>query len=346
MSKNILVVVHPKIGACQFFRQIHPHENFSKDFKITYRHVLDIIPNKELTSYQLVQIHKSMVTVDFLRKLKGLQIPSIVDFDDYWNLPTTHTLYKHYLRENTSKELLEVLKLADYVSVTTNRLAEEVRKQNKNVYVLPNAIDPQNHYAQKINMTQSYNMQIGYLGGSTHINDVELIRGLNNKLVNSGLDYTFNLFGYKHDTAYQRYAEIITSKAKYTENLQLHAPLPVPEYLVLYNMVDVALAPLCKNKFNSLKSELKLIEAGTFKIPVIASGVDPYKGIIRHRKNGLIADNKSDWFRHTRFFIKNPKAVKDFGNQLHTDIQTLFNYDKIKQEREELYRHIIKKWNN
>ena len=85
MSKNILVVVHPKIGACQFFRQIHPHENISKDFKITYRHVLDIIPNKELASYQLVQIHKSMVTVDFLRKLKGLQIPSIVDFDDYWN---------------------------------------------------------------------------------------------------------------------------------------------------------------------------------------------------------------------------------------------------------------------
>ena len=345
MSKNILIVVHPKIGACQFFRQVHPHENFPKDFEVTYRHVMETIPNKELSNYQLVQLHKSRVTPDFLRKLKGLGIPSIVDFDDYWNLPGTHPLYSSYRNNSTSKGLLEVLRLADFVSVTTNRLADEVMGHNKNVVVFPNAISPRHECAKKIDMPGWDILQLGYLAGSTHANDVELLQGLNNRLVNSGLKYSFNLFGYKHESVYQRYAELITSKAAYADNLQLYAPQPVPDYLVLYNMLDVALAPLRENKFNSLKSELKIIEAATFNIPVIASDAHPYKDIVRHNKNGLLASTKNDWYKSIRYLIHNPKAVKDLGRQLNMDIQNQFNYERTQQERAEAYRYIIKFWN-
>ena len=186
-------------------------------------------------------------------------------------------------------------------------------------------------------------MRFGYLGGSCHLPDVELLSGLNNKLSGSGLPYSLNLFGYKQDSVYFDYAKVLTDNGTYNDNLTLYPSLPVPDYLYFYNMIDVSLVPLIPNKFNTLKSELKLVESGTFEKAVIASYVQPYKAILRHKENCFIAESKSDWFKGIRYFIRNPNAVKDCGKQLYQDMQKNFNYEKITLKRAEIYRQIIQK---
>jgi len=173
--------------------------------------------------------------------------------------------------------------------------------------------------------------------------DVELLRGLNNKLCNSGLKYSLNLFGYNPESVYFDYVRILTDNANFTCNLSLYPSLEIPEYLFFYNMIDVSLVPLIPNKFNSLKSELKLVEAGMFKRPIIASYVQPYKQLLKHKKNSFIAETKTDWFKGIRFFIKNPEAVSDYGKQLYQDIQNHFNYEEISKYRTEAYMQIISK---
>ncbi len=344
MSFKILVIVYPKIGGCQYFRQLHPHEELKRlpDFEVSFKHVFEFITNEEWIKYDLVQFHKNFVTPEILIKLKVLGVKTLVDFDDYWHLPYNHLSFQHYKNSNQPYRFIEILKQAQYISTTTRILAKEIKKHNSNILVLPNCISQKYSQSYPIDILND-TLRFGYLGGSCHLPDVELLRGLNNKLLGSGLQYSLNLFGYKQDSVYFDYAKVLTDNGVYSDNLTLYPSLPVPDYLYFYNMVDVSLVPLVSNKFNSLKSELKLVEAGMFKIPVIASNVLPYKPHLKHKQNCFIAESKTDWFKGMKYFIKNPNAVEDCGNQLSHDIQKHFNYEHIAKSRTETYRHIIQK---
>lgn len=344
MKYKILVIIYPKIGGCQYHRQVHPHKGLeqNEDFEITYKQAFEYLQNEELLKYDLVQFHKNYVTPEILIKLKVLGIKSMVDFDDYWHLPYNHLSFQHYKKNNQPARFIETLKQATYLSTTTGLLAKEIRKFNKNVFVFPNCINAGTPQAYPIEIERQ-NIRFGYLGGSCHLPDVELLKGLNNKLNGSGLDYSLNLFGYKQNSVYFDYARVLTDNGNYSDKLTLYPSLPVPDYLYFYNMIDVSLVPLIPNKFNSLKSELKLVEAGMFESTVIASGVLPYKPYLKHKKNAFIAENKTDWFKGIKYFIKNPAAVSDYGKQLYQDIQKYFNYEVITKSRAEVYKTILAK---
>jgi processive 1,2-diacylglycerol beta-glucosyltransferase len=341
---RILSIVYPKIGGCQYYRQVHPQEQLPKfeDFEIVYKPDITFVPDNELWDFQLVQFHKNHVTPEGLIRLTALGIPTIVDFDDYWHLPHNHLSYERYRNENLPARFIEIIRLADYVSVTTQVLADEVKRHNSNVFVFPNVLNPDCQQVYPIEI-KSDCLRFGYLAGSHHLPDVELLRGLNNRLENSGLKYSLALFGYKHDGAYFDYAGLLTNNANYTDNLVLYPSLPVPDYLMYYNLLDVVLVPLVANKFNSLKSELKLIEAGTFAKAMIISDVMPYKPFLKDKINCLAVKNKKDWFRKIKYLANNPNAATDIGNQLHHDIQEHFNYEKITKYRAGIYKEIIQK---
>ena len=63
---------------------------------------------------------------------------------------------------------------------------------------------------------------------------------------------------------------------------------PILTYGTMYNEADVVLAPLKNTYFNSMKSQLKVIEAGAYKCPIIASNHSPYTIDVIDGKNGLV----------------------------------------------------------
>jgi len=76
--------------------------------------------------------------------------------------------------------------LAENITTTTSIFAKEISKFNKNVHVIANAIDPT--VKQYIpNTTKSERLRIGFLGGSSHKNDLELLRGVVGKLKSDNL---------------------------------------------------------------------------------------------------------------------------------------------------------------
>ena len=344
MKYKLLAIVYPKIGGCQYYRQIHPHEGFKKydDFEIIFKNGFEFIPIEEFLKYNLVIFHKNFVTPEILKKLKVLGVKTMVDFDDFWYLPYNHLSYRHYKKNNQPQRFIQILRQADYVSTTTKLLAQEIKKYNMNVFVFPNAISKENTYAYPIEIPSPC-IRFGYVGGACHLPDVELLRGLNNKLNNSGLEYSLNLFGYKEEGAYFDYAKILTSNGAFSKNLTLYPSLPVPDYLTFYNLFDVSLVPLVANKFNSMKSELKLVEAAMFNLPVIVSNVFPYKPYLKHKKNCLVAECKNDWFKSVRYLVKNPEAITQYGKQLNDDIIKHFNYELISDYRAQVYKEIIQR---
>ncbi len=98
-------------------------------------------------------------------------------------------------------------------------------------------------------------------------------------------------------------------------------------YVGGYNFVNATLAPLRDTKFNKLKSELKVVEAGWMNKAIIASETIPYTDVIKHGENGfLVAYNKpKDWYKYIKQLILDPDLRKGLADNLTRDIKKQFN---------------------
>lgn len=121
-----------------------------------------------------------------LDKLDNLGIISIMDLDDYWSPGTHHPAYHIIKSSGLDKKILDNIKIARNVTTTTPLFAEEIRKYNKNVFVLANAVDPKEKQFTP-NPEKSDRIRIGWLGGSSHLKDLEILTGVVSKLKGDGL---------------------------------------------------------------------------------------------------------------------------------------------------------------
>lgn len=111
-----------------------------------------------------------------IRVLNSLGIVTVMDLDDYW-LPTKeHPAHHMVVQSKLHEKIIENLKASKYVTTTTEIFADEIKKYNKNVFVLPNAINPDEPQF-KAETKPSDKLRFGWLGGSSHLHDLELLRG-------------------------------------------------------------------------------------------------------------------------------------------------------------------------
>ena len=204
--------------------------------------------------------------------------------------------------------------------------------------VLPNALDA-NYEGWNTGRHEEERYVFGYLGGPCHTRDVALLRGVNNSLDGN---YMFRLFGYNGTEIYKFYAGIL-SGGDIGDNFGLFKGADIFTYPQFYNYMDCSLVPLEDNRFNRLKSELKLIEAGAFSKAVIVSGVEPYTNVIT-KKNCLVANSKADWIKHCKTLIDNPQLGIDLGGQLHEDTK-IFDISEVNKERYKFYKDVQQKHN-
>jgi glycosyltransferase involved in cell wall biosynthesis len=136
--------------------------------------------------YQIVHFHRSIGqdydrSAEFIKQLRSMGIVVIGDIDDYW-LPTKeHPIHQLIVQNKMHEKIIANLKVADYVITTTEIFANEIRKFNKNVIVLPNAIDPIDPQFNEPTLS-SDKVRVGWLGGSSHLHDLKLLNGMVSKL--------------------------------------------------------------------------------------------------------------------------------------------------------------------
>jgi glycosyltransferase involved in cell wall biosynthesis len=120
---------------------------------------------------------------------------------------------------------------------------------------------------------------------------------------------------------------------------------PILLYGTMYNEADISLAPL-KNKlsFNKMKSQLKLIEAGCHKMPIIMSNYGPYtlddvEGKNSKQKGWLINEGES-WVKKMQWYLDNPNAIIDHGEANHEYFLENFEMKIVNKKRENLYQFV------
>jgi len=185
---RILVVPSDRTGV-SYYRSTKPHVHLEKLYPDSFRVDIDYEPkihdDEWLKQYDIIHYHRTLGPYDkmeeLLEKLNGLGIITVMDIDDYWSPGIHHPAYHIIKNEGLDKKIKNNIKLAKNVITTTPIFANEISKVNKSVTVLPNAIDPTEKQFS-VNPTKSDRIRIGWLGGSSHLSDLELLKGVVSKL--------------------------------------------------------------------------------------------------------------------------------------------------------------------
>ncbi len=194
MSKiNILVVPSDRTGV-SYYRSTIPHikleEYFPNDFKVDIDYEPDLNNDSYLKQYDLIHYHRALGDYDNLPKLLDrcdeLGIATIMDLDDHWSPGQDHPAWAIIQQHQLDKKILNNIKVSRNVTTTTPIFADEIRRVNKNVYVIPNAINPEEKQ-YKSNPEKSDRVRIGWLGGSSHMKDLEILKGVVSKFKSDGL---------------------------------------------------------------------------------------------------------------------------------------------------------------
>jgi len=135
----------------------------------------------------------------------------------------------------------------------------------------------------------------------------------------------------------------INEKFRYSEFYQRRWTKPILTYGTMYQESDIVLAPLKNMPFNYYKSQLKVIESGIYKCPIIASNFGPYKIDIENGVDGfLIDENKPlEWYEKMKWFVDNPNAIEDMGEKLYEKIVSKYEMNVVTNKRLEFYSKII-----
>jgi glycosyltransferase involved in cell wall biosynthesis len=189
MSKIKVLVLPSDTSGVGKFRSVSPHIKLQNSYPDDFHVDIDYSPKLNdvnyWKNYQIVHFHRNVGPMEqcplLVKSLRSMGIVVIADIDDYW-LPTKeHPIHQLIIENKMHLKIVENLKSVDYVTTTTELFANEIRKFNKNVFVLPNAIDPSEPQFNEPTLP-SEKIRVGWLGGSSHLHDLKLLDGTISKL--------------------------------------------------------------------------------------------------------------------------------------------------------------------
>lgn len=164
----------------EFYVEINPELDFNDPNIIDY-----------LKSFHIIHYHRQFLndTTQMMRLAEELRKSGtilIADIDDYWELHKLHPFYRMSRDRNLKQPIIDSLKIADYVTTTTDIFADEIKKVTgkDNVEVLYNSVDPtwMKQFQDNWKPDPDGLVRITYMAGSSHMVDVEQLRGVINVL--------------------------------------------------------------------------------------------------------------------------------------------------------------------
>lgn len=256
------------------------------------------------------------------RVKRGFKIA--VDVDDHWLLNPGHVAYRHSILTDYSSKCIEHMRKADVVTCTHERLADQIKRYNNNVHVIPNAIPNHEYFA--VNKTISDNVRIFWQGSITHEHDIKILQHGVKGLFHSGVKPKMVIAGITESPVWVRMCHTYIDKH---EGMVLAGKGP-HEYYQYYQHADICVIPLLANAFNTYKSNLKFLEAAHSSLPVICSEVDPYLNL-----PVLYAQGKKDWQQLMSDLINDADMRKALGEVNKDYVDKHFNYNKINEARKQ-----------
>ena len=201
MEKKLKILFYNADGAgVNYFRTLTPateiERNHSDEIYVDITQSIDFNSPETinyLKNYDIIHYHRQLHPD--IREMKKLSkelndagVVLIMDIDDYWNLHDKHPFYGFSIEKNIPQTIIQNLKIANYVTTTTDIFANEIRKVTgrDNVAVLYNSVNPEwmKQFQNNWKPDPDGRVRISYIAGSSHWVDVQQLIGVMNVLSN------------------------------------------------------------------------------------------------------------------------------------------------------------------
>jgi len=355
---HIGTIYHNVESGASIYRLLMPNQwlidNYPDEFIVTNFKdgQIPILDNEFLQSIDIFLVSRQVAIGedDFIKScfdtLRAYNAKVVIDYDDFWILPSDHHLYDYYKDFKIPQKLTKNVAFSDHVFCTTSILEDRLIPINRNITVVENAPYPNGIKSFIPEPTESDKVRFGFFGGAQHIPDVNLMAESMSMLrKDKSLDgkYMVICAGFSENEAYLAYEKVFTDNYRNPNYARIPA-MSVFEFAAGYNHADISYAPLRGDRFNHFRSELKCVEAGYMGKGLICSRMPQYEPVIKHGWNGFMVGSKEvgAWYRYTKQLILDKDLREGMTKNLHDTIMRMFDYNKVFQKRVDVYRDLVK----
>lgn len=182
---------------------------------------------------------------------------------------------------------------AHLVTVSTEPLAEVMRRYNDNVVVLPNHIEGA---LLDIERPRRDRVTVGWAGGDSHVRDFDMVAPRLRRFLDRNPRVDFHNIG----TNYLRVFKIPGRHTPWSADI-----------FDYYRSIDfdIGIAPLADTPFNRSKSWIKALEYAALGIPVIASDTEPYRPFVVDGETGWLVRSDHEWGKRL-YELANDEAMR------------------------------------
>lgn len=226
-------------------------------------------------------------------------------------------------------DLMLGLRKVDMISVTTEKLAEYARQYNKNVAVLPNAVNL--NVWDKDPFQENKQLRVGWSGGISHYEDWYTLKEPLNKLMRK---YKFKLI-----LAGSAFTGLIDKDLHHLVEVLPWVSFEAHSYRMRLLRLDIGIVPLADLPFNHYKSSIKLHELSAMGVPGVVANVEPYKnsGI----NAALYYNGKESFYNCMEQLILKPENRIRLGLAAQNEVEEKYSAEKHVQTYLNAYRSLL-----
>jgi len=269
--------------------------------------------------------------------------PVILDLDDLlFELPENHPERCNHAYSDALLPMLQALMEVDLVSVSTENLRDYVLPFNDNVVVMPNCLNDRLWILRSPlpYPVEDGKITIGYMGGASHKPDMDFLEPIFLEIIKRYPEKVqFRFWGVQPPSTLASFP-------------QVHCFFPniwdYRDFVTFFQSqsVDIFVGPLIENRFNTCKSPLKYFEYSSLGVSGVYSNISPYKGVITHGYNGLLASTQDEWLKCLIKLIEDNKLRNSFAANAQKEIRSKWLLSQNSSRWQGAYQRVFQTVNN
>lgn len=215
-----------------------------------------------------------------------------VDYDDaLLQVNSENPAYAYYDNPKVKDTIKSIITMADYISCTTETLADHLRELNDNVTVIPNALNDRLLKFHDVDYSKPREKKIYWRGGSSHERDLRSYSDTIIAAVKEFPEWKWDFIGAKFWFLHDEFKN--EERVKFTDWM---TTLDFHKHLVK-NENALCIVPLADNSFNHAKSNIAWLEASYAGTTALVPEWDAWK------MPGAVSYEDQSSFRESLFNI-------------------------------------------
>jgi glycosyltransferase involved in cell wall biosynthesis len=227
-----------------------------------------------------------------------------------------------------------IFKISDSVWAVNQAIAKYADKFNKNVHIVPMAVDTQ-RYKPAVSKKENKKPIIAWVGTRTNQPNIELAVPALQKL-RKEIDFTFR---------------IIADEPMAFDGLDVEfIPWSFDKEVPLLQESDIGVVPVKESEWSPWKFFFKTVQFLGLGMPVVATATGSNLDIIENGKNGFLVNTEDDWYDKIKILLQNAGLRKEFGENGRKTVLERFDIERQfefleNQFNEVKEKHSLKKGN-